>query len=250
MARNLGLFALAVGMSLLGCGKSATSRGAQTAPNQSVPLTSNAVAASAPTSNKNNTTPNPDATQAGSSIAEQDAKKQEPTSRPLTDAEIAGVTEAANASEIEAAKVAEKKAKNAEVKRFAGMMLVHHQKAQQDLAKLGIQVADSPVSVQLDTDSASNMDLLKNTSRDFDRVYIDSQVEAHRTVLTLIDSRLLPAVNDPNLRAYLQNIRGQIQAHLEKAQLEQQALSAAATRPPTPPRTAAKSLASTNQRSP
>jgi putative membrane protein len=226
MQRHTWALVLAYGL-LVGCGKSAASaRNTEiaTPANQQFPTTSSTEASSA------NTTPSSpigdaraaeNGAPAGASIAQQDAAKSPADSRLLTDTEIAGVTEAANASEIEQAKIAE-------VKRFAGMMLMHHQQAQTDLARLGIKTADSPVSIQLDTASASTLDLLKNATGDFDRVYIDSQVEAHRNVIALIDSQLLPSAKEPSLRAYLQKVRNQVEAHLQQAETQQQTLSAMA----------------------
>jgi putative membrane protein len=233
MQRHTWALVLAYGL-LVGCGKSAASaRNTEiaTPANQQFPTTSSTEASSA------NTTPSSpigdaraaeNGAPAGASIAQQDAAKSPADSRLLTDTEIAGVTEAANASEIEQAKIAQRKAKNPEVKRFAGMMLMHHQQAQTDLARLGIKTADSPVSIQLDTASASTLDLLKNATGDFDRVYIDSQVEAHRNVIALIDSQLLPSAKEPSLRAYLQKVRNQVEAHLQQAETQQQTLSAMA----------------------
>lgn len=225
----------------VGCGKSGEARDTATPASQqqvaanSATSTTSANSASVADSSSSDrynaageTATSGSSTPAGASVAEQDATKPPSDSRPLTDTEIAGVTDAANSSEIEQAKIAERKAKNPEVKRFAGMMLTHHQRAQTELAKLGIKKADSPVSIQLDTASASTVDLLKNSTGDFDRVYIDSQVEAHRNVIALIDAQLLPNAKEPSLRAYLQKIRVQVEAHLQQAEREQQALSATA----------------------
>lgn len=234
MRPNIWTLALSCGL-IVGCGKSATPNPNTTATpaNQQVPTTTASQSSSTASATGDSAANSPDgsrdnATQAGASIAEQDATKAPADARPLTDKEIAGVTEAANSSEIEQAKIAEKRAKNPEVRRFAGMMLTHHQKAQAELTKLGIKTADSPVSIQLDTANASTVDLLKNSTGDFDRVYIDSQVEAHRNVIALIDAQLLPNAKEPSLRAYLQKIRSQVEEHLRQAEVQQQTLSASA----------------------
>jgi predicted outer membrane protein len=142
MTQNSRVLMLVCEFCLVNCGKSATpAPNALPAANQAVPLTNshgNTIAGRSRATSDAQGTPDTESTAgnasnseatafAGSTIAEQDDAKPLPDSRPLTDSEIAGVTEAANTSEIEAAKVAERKAKNAEVKRFAGMVLTHHQ---------------------------------------------------------------------------------------------------------------------------
>lgn len=148
---------------------------------------------------------------------------------PLTDAQIAGITKAANATEVDQAKLAHAKAKHQKTKEFAELMIAHHQAAEQAQAKLGISAADSQIVTQLDVDAASTMSKLKAAAGDFDRAYIDAQVEAHRSLLSLIDDQLLPNAKNPELRGYLEDIRTKAKMHLKKAEDTQQELAGASS---------------------
>ncbi len=150
------------------------------------------------------------------------------TTTPLTDAQIAGVTQAANSSEVEQSRIAQAKAKNSDVKDFADMMVLHHQAAQDEQASIGIETAHSTLSDKLAAQADAALTQLKRAAGDFDRVYIDSQVEAHRGLLSIINSQLLPNVKDAKLKAYIDNIKVKVAMHLEKAESEQLKLSALA----------------------
>ena len=141
-----------------------------------------------------------------------------PKLEPLTDGQIAAITEAANSAEIEQAKVAQSKSKNADVKKFAAMMIAHHGEAKQKQAKLQLKVEESGVSTSMAADSASTLDALKgDKAQDFDKAYVTAQVEGHQKVLDTLNEKLLPNAKSPALKAYLQEIKPKIEAHLKEA---------------------------------
>ena len=141
-----------------------------------------------------------------------------PKVEPLSDEQIAAVTDAANTAEIEQAKLAESKSKDAGVKRFAAMMIEHHGAAKQKQAKLKIKPAESAVSTGLQADAASTLDALKtDKGKDFDKAYIAAQVDAHQKVLDTINDKLLPNVKNADLKAYLDEIKPRVEQHLKEA---------------------------------
>lgn len=141
-----------------------------------------------------------------------------PAPDPLTDEQIAAITDAANTAEISEAKIAQGKSKDADVKRFAAMMISHHSQAQQKQAKLKLKTADSGVATTLQTDAASTLNTLKtSTGRDFDKAYVSSQVDAHQKVLDTINDKLLPNVKNPELKAYLDEVKSRVEQHLKEA---------------------------------
>ena len=141
----------------------------------------------------------------------------------LSDEQIAAITDAANTAEIEQAKVAEAKSKNAEVKRFAAMMIKHHGEAKAKQAKLKLAPADSSDSTAMKSDAANTLDTLKkDTAKEFDKAYIDAQVEGHQKVLDAINQKLLPNVKSPGLKAYLDEIKPRVEDHLKVAKDLQQ----------------------------
>ena len=150
--------------------------------------------------------------------AESASQAAPPAAPSLSDEQIAAITDAANTAEIDQAKLAEGKSKSADVKRFATMMIKHHGEAKAKQAKLKLQLADSSDSTALKADAASTLDTLKkDTGKDFDKAYIDAQVDGHQKVLDTINQKLLPSVKSPDLKAYLDDIKPRVEAHLKKA---------------------------------
>ena len=143
---------------------------------------------------------------------------------PLNDEQIAAISEAANTAEIEQAKVAQAKSKDASVKRFAAMMISHHGEAKQRQAKLGFKSKESGVSTALQADAANTMNRLKTEQgKDFDKAYIAAQIAGHQKVLDTIEDQL-PHVKNEQLKAYLEEIKPRVALHLKQAkQLQQDA---------------------------
>jgi putative membrane protein len=137
---------------------------------------------------------------------------------PLSDPQIAAVTEAANTAEIAQAKLAQSKSKDASVKRFAAMMIEHHGAAKQKQAKLKLKTEPSAASTALQADAESTLDKLKTDSgKDFDHAYIAAQIDGHRKVLDAINDKLLPNVKGAELKAYLEEIKPRVEQHLKEA---------------------------------
>jgi putative membrane protein len=161
----------------------------------------------------------------------QPAPAEPPAAAPaaLTDEQIAAVTDTANDAEVQQAKLAQNNAKNARVKKFAAMMIQDHTQAKQKqkklLTKLNVVPADNALATELKTGSTQKLDELKTLKgADFDRSYMDAQVEAHQKVLEAFDTRLIPNAKNAELKALLSEIRPKIAAHLEEAKSIQEAL--------------------------
>jgi putative membrane protein len=149
---------------------------------------------------------------------------------PLTDPQIAAITDDANSAEIAQAKLAEQKAKDPRVKRFAEKMVKHHSEAKEKQAKLKLQIASSPASMDLEKGAASTLSTLTSASgSSFDIAYMNAQVEEHQKVLDTINHDLLPNVKSQELKAYLEDIKPTVENHLKDAQRIQRKLSETAS---------------------
>jgi len=151
---------------------------------------------------------------------------------PLTDAQVAAVADAANTGEVEQAKIAQKRAKDARVKKFAAMMINHHgqakQKQAQILSKAKMKPEENPESSAITAEGTQVLETLKTIDAgSFDAAYIASQVDAHQKVLTRLDTELIPSAKNADLRAALEELRPKVEAHLKEAIDIQQALPAA-----------------------
>lgn len=148
-----------------------------------------------------------------------------PKVEPLTDEQIAAITDAANTAEIAQAKLAQTKSKDAAIKQFATMMISHHGEAKQKQAKLQLKPAESGISTAMQVDADSTMNALKaGNGKDFDQAYVTAQVDGHQKVLDTINDKLLPNVKSPELKAYLEELKPRVEAHLKQAKVLQQSL--------------------------
>jgi putative membrane protein len=150
----------------------------------------------------------------------------------LNDAQVVKVLEATDLGEIEEAKVAQKKAKNPKVKKFAAHMIQQHTKAKQKGAMLAkkakLTPEESPVSGQVTGKSVAQLDALKAAEpADFDALYIHGQLLAHEEVLSLLQNQLIPAASDEGLKSHLAETQKMVETHIADARAIQAELVAA-----------------------
>jgi putative membrane protein len=158
----------------------------------------------------------------GNAVAAPRTADAPPALPPLSQNQIALVTQLANDAEIEQGKLAQSKAKSKDVKKFAAMMVKHHGQAKTEQTKLYQQLGLSPAQSPDATSLKESADKLLGSLRGaegaaFDRAYIDSQVEAHQKVLDTIERQLLPAASDADLISNLKQMRETVQSHLKDA---------------------------------
>jgi putative membrane protein len=140
----------------------------------------------------------------------------------LTDANIVALLDEANKADSSAGAVASKKATNPAVKEFARLMMSEHhalRKQGQDLAKqLGVTPAP-PATNPLQPLVEGEMAALESTPKgaEFDRVYIEQEVAAHKAVLDLAENAGGQAQNE-QLKALIEKATPVIQKHLEQAE--------------------------------
>jgi putative membrane protein len=144
------------------------------------------------------------------------------SAKAINDAQIASVVVTANQVDIDAGKLAESQATNPEVKKFAQTMVTDHtavNKSAVDLAtKLKVTPEDNPTSQSLKSGGESNVAKLKTLKgAEFDRAYIDHEVDYHQSVIDALDKTLIPGATNPELKALLVKSRPAFVAHLEHA---------------------------------
>jgi putative membrane protein len=176
-------------------------------------------------------------TGSGTSTAGATGDTKAKTERALNDAEIFAVANAVHEGEIQMAEVARKSASSAQVKQYAQLMITDHKKAHTKAKTLAqkakITASDNEVSNQLKSDVQTMMiDMKDLKGRELDRMYMQNQVKAHRTVLDLVDTRLLPNVSNAEMKSHLQEVRTKVSDHLTQAEsistkLDQQPVGAA-----------------------
>jgi putative membrane protein len=139
-----------------------------------------------------------------------------------TDAQIAGIVVEANTVDINAGKLAEKRASNKDVKAFAKQMVTDHtgvnKQATALVKKLHVTPQDSDVSKSLKKGGDDNIAKLQNLKgSDFDKAYVDNEVTYHQSVLDAVDKTLIPAAKNAELKDLLVKVRPAFVAHLDHA---------------------------------
>ena len=147
----------------------------------------------------------------------------------LTDRQIAMVMRVVNIAEIRESEIARDKSGNAAVREFAQMLINEHEaqnnKTESDLSRVDINSEDTMLSRQLDAASGAAADRLRGlTGAALDRAYVDRQVDAHQSGLSLIDSTLVPQARKKIIKDQLATLRKMIETHLTRAKQLQSSL--------------------------
>ncbi|HYE72687.1 MAG TPA: DUF4142 domain-containing protein [Blastocatellia bacterium] len=148
----------------------------------------------------------------------------------MNDGNILAFMSTSDSLEIAMGNMAKTKAKNAEVKKFAQMMVTEHTKMKkegQTVAQRQNLTPQMPAGDMMGADMTTMMTSLQSaTGTSFDSLYISSQIMAHERVLQNLNS-----VNpqDTALRGLVDKAKPHVQHHLEEARRIQGTLSAGAT---------------------
>jgi putative membrane protein len=91
--------------------------------------------------------------------------------------------------EINSSQVALQKTQNPAVRKFANMLIMHHQKTTAATVKAAGKAGLTPTPPALDPGAAASIAELQSASApDFDRIYIGQQIPAHQAALDLHQS--------------------------------------------------------------
>jgi putative membrane protein len=117
--------------------------------------------------------------------------------------------------EIQAAQIAEKKSKNPDIKAFARMMVKDHTASSKAMTPLA-QAAGQTPAADLDNRRHGFIDHLNAApDADFDKIYADQQVAAHKEALDLLNGYAKDGP-DPGLKDAAAKLVPTVQAHLDK----------------------------------
>jgi putative membrane protein len=141
---------------------------------------------------------------------------------PFTDANIVALLDEANQADSAAGALAVTKATNKAVKDFARLMMGEHhalrEQGQQLAKRLKVTPeppANDPVKALAQNETAA----LESTPKgpEFDRVYMEQEIAAHKAVLDLAENAHGQAQNE-QLKALIEQAKPVIQKHLDQAE--------------------------------
>jgi putative membrane protein len=141
----------------------------------------------------------------------------------LTDDQMLEVTHVANGAEVEQAKVALMKTKDARIRKLAQMMVRDHTrsdaKGEVVAKKANLTRSPSSASESLATDADGTTRSLKteDAGNAFDDDYVGAQIREHQSLLDTLDHKLIPAAKSDDVKAYLVEVRAAVASHLQHA---------------------------------
>jgi putative membrane protein len=147
------------------------------------------------------------------------------------DPTIVAIFDATNTADMETGALAQQQGASREVRDFGAMLVRDHRTVRQqgrDLAaKLGV-TPTPPKDDQGAKDHATAMARLRGLKgAEFDRAFLQHEAAFHQAVIDAIQSTLLPAIDNPELKALVEKVAPAFQAHMQMAQeLEKKASSA------------------------
>ncbi len=145
------------------------------------------------------------------------------TSGSVSDPQIAQIALSANSGDSARGKLAETKATNAQVKSFAREMVTDHSSLNKKAVELAKKLNVTPAQSAADSDLVKKVGDMTNelqgkTGKDFDKTYMDQEVQIHQLVLDDLDKTLIPAAQNADLKKLLTTARGVVEGHLKRAQ--------------------------------
>jgi putative membrane protein len=151
-----------------------------------------------------------------------------PSGGGWTDANIFALLDEANVADSSEGAIAATKGTSAAVRNFGKQMVTDHHKLRVEgeaLAKRVKVTPTPPAGDNIPSDAQKEMDNLNSTAKgkDFDKAYIDGQVDDHKKVLDLAVKAMSQA-QSTELKNLLQKAAPVVQSHLDKAESIQKAL--------------------------
>ncbi|HEX5438966.1 MAG TPA: DUF4142 domain-containing protein [Gemmatimonadaceae bacterium] len=140
----------------------------------------------------------------------------------LDDATIVAIFDAANTADIETGDLAAKKGSTKEVRDMGHMFATAHRAVRQKGRDLAKKLGITPTPPANDNSAAMQAKVMANlrskSGPAFDRAYLQHEVDFHQAVIKAVTTTLLPAIQNPELKKFVEGVAPAFQAHLQKAQ--------------------------------
>lgn len=140
----------------------------------------------------------------------------------MSNADLLGVWNTINHSEIDAGQLARDRASSEEVLAYASHMVHDHQMHMQDADRLAHRIRMEPRKPALastfeNAHQKAMEELRDNAGLNFDKSYIGYQITLHQQAINLVKDAV-EWVNDPQVKRFLGEAVPDLQSHLEAAQ--------------------------------
>jgi putative membrane protein len=147
--------------------------------------------------------------------------------KPLDDATIVAIFDAANSADIETGRLAIERGRSQQVKDFGAMLVRDHESVRQMGRDLAAKLRVTPTPPADDASAKAHADALARlkglSGAAFDRALLQHEAAFHKGVIDAVTSTLLPAIQNAELKALVEKVAPAFQAHMRAAQeLERQ----------------------------
>jgi len=160
--------------------------------------------------------------QAAAAVSDSAAAPAAAPAPALDDPTIAAIFDAANSADMETGKLAAERGSTKAVRDFGAMLVRDHKavRAQgRDLAKkLGVTPTPPADDASARAHAEAMQTLRAKSGADFDRAFLDHEVAFHQGVIDAVNSTLLPAIQNAELKALVVKVAPAFQAHMIAAQ--------------------------------
>ena len=140
----------------------------------------------------------------------------------LNDPTIVAIFDAANTWDMETGALAKKRGTTKEIRNFGAMLVNDHTQVRAQgraLAKKLHVTPTPPKDFGMAKDHASAMKSLRSVSRkDFDKAFLAHEVAYHKAVIDAINSTLMPALKNQEVKDLVTKVAPAFKAHQDAAQ--------------------------------
>ena len=140
----------------------------------------------------------------------------------LDDATIVAIFDHANTADIETGRLAARRGHSTEVRQFGAMLARDHEMVRQQGRDLARKLGVTPTPPEGDRSAQEQAALMRRLEGlkgpEFDRAFLQHEAEFHRSVIAAVETTLLPAIQNQELKALVQKVAPAFQAHMEMAQ--------------------------------
>ena len=158
------------------------------------------------------------------------ATAQQPAAAPLDDATIVAIFDAANSADIETGALAAERGQSQQVRDFGQMLVRDHTTVRQMGRDLAAKLGVTPTPPANDAGAAAHAKamaaLRAKKGAEFDRAFLQHEAAFHRSVIGAMETTLLPATKNEELKALVVKVAPAFKGHMAAAEQMEKELAA------------------------
>ena len=141
---------------------------------------------------------------------------------PLDDATIVAIFDAANTADIETGTIAIERARRADVREYAAMLVRDHKAVRQLGRDLATKLHVTPTPPADSSSAVAHRNALRKLrsvpAAEFDRAFLEHEMAFHQAVIDAVNKTLLPAIEHEEVKALVVKVAPAFEAHRQAAE--------------------------------